>query len=666
MSSICSVKPPYFGVSYYPEAWPSDELDRDLPWMKKANLNAVRMADFAWSALEPHEGDYQFDWLLKTVNRLGENGIATLLCTPTCTPPIWLSEKHPQVVVTRTDTGNKRQHGGRRHACPTSPVFRDYCTQIVHKMAAIFKDNPYLIGWQLDNEVYPLWRGCGCDNCKSHFHQYLKNNFKTVKNLNEQWNLNLWSMAYTRFDQVPAPRQDTWHHPSLLQAWMGAQIEGYVTALEMQADIIRQYSDLPIGTDMVPREGLNYYRTNEKLDVVQFNHYDTQENISRQSFWMNWCRPIKPRPFWCTETSTCWNGGGEEVKSKNYRDPGFCNVNTWLSYAMGAEANFYWLWRTHWAGQELQHGAVMDVCGRPMHIFDEVAKVGRDVQKVSDFLEQAPVAKPKIAMHFSGWATWMYEFQKIVDDLPYHESFLKHFQQPLAQNQFHMDMIDAPANLDPYQLIISPLFPCLEHADLAKRLKEWIKNGGTWIAGPLTDTRTSQATRFTHAPFGHLEAWTGIRCEYQMPGDTRHFDIQWPDGTLAPGTHWYDGLNANNCESLATYTQGPLKGLAAAVKSKMGKGQIIVLGTIPPAKQWVHMIKMFANELMLLPNIQASDNLLAVPRQGQTQSGYIVLEMQNRNGSLQLDQPSTDLLTQETFEQTIPMSPYQVRVLKHF
>ena len=42
--------PPYLGVAYYPEVWPQEQLDEDIRLMLEAGLNAVRIAEFAWSS----------------------------------------------------------------------------------------------------------------------------------------------------------------------------------------------------------------------------------------------------------------------------------------------------------------------------------------------------------------------------------------------------------------------------------------------------------------------------------------------------------------------------------------------------------------------------------------------------------------------------------------
>ena len=49
----------------------------------------------------------------------------------------------------------------------------------------------------------------------------------------------------------------------------------------------------------------------------------------------------------------------------------------------------------------------------------------------------------------------------------------------------------------------------LEDGDLGDRIEEWVKNGGTWIAGPLTEVRKGVGTHYTDNATGRIERMTG-------------------------------------------------------------------------------------------------------------------------------------------------------------
>ena len=237
--------------------------------------------------------------------------------------------------------------------CSNNPDYKAYSARIVEKMAQEFASDPFVIGWQIDNEIYTHDKGCFCKHCISKFHDALRQKYGSIKALNDAWNLNLFSQAYDSFDEIPAPR-DAWHNPHLLQEWYNVQNDSHVEFVHIQADILHKYTNVLIGTDTMPVNGMDYRKLNSKLDVVQFNHYNEPDNLYKVMLWFDYLRTMRPHPFWNTETSTCWNGSVSITQS--IKPDGFCRVNSYLPLAMGGEANMYWIWRTHWAGHELMHG----------------------------------------------------------------------------------------------------------------------------------------------------------------------------------------------------------------------------------------------------------------------------------------------------------------------
>jgi beta-galactosidase GanA len=192
---MANFRPPYFGAAYYPEDWPLDQIDADIDLMKQAGMNCMRIGEFAWSRMEPEEGRYDFGWLHTVVDKLGAAGIATILGTPTCTPPSWLYQRYPECIAVRDD-GVRLEHGARRHACPNSSTYRDHCRRIVTAMAKEFGQDSNVVGWQIDNELYLVrgledHRGCFCDECVGKFRALLQERFGTVEALNAAWGTDL-------------------------------------------------------------------------------------------------------------------------------------------------------------------------------------------------------------------------------------------------------------------------------------------------------------------------------------------------------------------------------------------------------------------------------------------------------------------------------------------
>ena len=74
------------GVAYYPEHWDRALWEDDVARMLEHGLDTLRIAEFAWGLLEPHDGTFEigyFDDFLAICERLGMN---VIFCTPTATP----------------------------------------------------------------------------------------------------------------------------------------------------------------------------------------------------------------------------------------------------------------------------------------------------------------------------------------------------------------------------------------------------------------------------------------------------------------------------------------------------------------------------------------------------------------------------------------------------
>ena len=647
-------KAPFLGAAYYPEDWPLSDIDKDIEMMKKAGCNIMRMAEFAWHTMEPVEGEYDFSLFDIAIEKLAQNGIASVMGTPSATPPAWLTSKYPDMCIVNT-AGTRVPHGGRRHCCSRNPHYIDYSLKITEKMAQHYADNENVIGWQLDNEIYiQSENGCFCDVCKAEFPKYLKEKYGTIENLNEKWCTTLWSQHYDSFEQIPVP-QVGWHHPGLKDEWLMFQAQGHIDFLKMQADIIRKYSKAPIGTDMMPFGLVDYEKIAEFSDVMQFNHYNEVEATRAVSFWFNYLRGFK-KPFWNTETCTCWGDGVGNFM--NLKPDGWCTINTWMSYMFGAEANMYWLWRTHRAGHELMHGSVLYSTGKPMHIFDEVKYISETLEKSADLLNNTKVVTDGVALHFSSRMWTMFENQPVVQGFKYYDKVLKYYMR-MIENGVTPDIIGAGADVNDYKVIFSPLMMTLEEQNLNDRMRKWVEEGGTWVVGPLTDIRDITAGKYTENYTGFLEEMTGISFDYYVFDRREQMVMRWEDGQAFRGDIYFDMLSGGT--PLVTVKEGVNKSLigkSVVAEAKVGKGRVIVLGAIPDDESLAKVIRMVCT-----PQFEHSKNVVTSLRRGEGIEGVIVAEFDGIPGAIELEKEMTDILTGNTYNGKVDLAPYQLLVL---
>ena len=200
----------HLGSAWYPEQWPESRWGADLALIQQAHFNVVRVGEFAWSTMEPAEGQYKFAWLDRAIALAAKHHIAVVIGTPTDAPPAWLTTKYPETL--RVDeNGVRAGNGGRRQFDYASPLYRRFCAAIVKQLAQRYGHNPNVIGWQIGNEYTdesfdPATRAL--------FQQFLRARCKTLDNLNTRWTTAYWSQTYTAWAQIPLPAHSG--NPSLL------------------------------------------------------------------------------------------------------------------------------------------------------------------------------------------------------------------------------------------------------------------------------------------------------------------------------------------------------------------------------------------------------------------------------------------------------------------
>lgn len=297
----------YVGAAYYPELWDENEIDKDIERCKDLGINTLRVGEFAWADMERKEGVFDFGWLERVVDKLYKNGIYTVMCTPTATPPRWLFNKYPETRKVMNDL-IRADVSSRHHSCKTSPVMLEKTRVIVTEMAKVFAKRKGVIGWQVDNEIFPYGDGCYCENCKTAFRSYLKDKYGDIDNLNKKWGMSRWSLCYGSFEDVEPPYPKQWRHPSLRKTWWDFQCRQIKAYIDEQAEILHAYGCENVGTDMMAHNYLSYCEINEKLDTVQFNHYNPAKELADTAFSYDFLRCVKDKPFWVTETQVGWNG----------------------------------------------------------------------------------------------------------------------------------------------------------------------------------------------------------------------------------------------------------------------------------------------------------------------------------------------------------------------
>ena len=297
------------GVDYYPEQWPEQMWEQDADRMKECGVKVVRMAEFAWSRMEPEEGTYDFEWLDRAVSVFADRRMQVVLCTPTCTPPLWVFEKYPEIIQVGPD-GHRIAIGIRGHRCMNSPVYRTLCEKIIRQLVSRYRDNPAVIAYQIDNELEA--NHCRCEVCQESFQNWMRKKYRNVQEVNAVYGNSVWSGEYSSFSQVKPPMGDfiKWQNPSLTLDYNRYASESTVAYLEFQRTLIHSLDpDAWITTNSWLCENMpDFYDLFQNLDIVSYDNYPTtvlpesQEELYSHACHLDLMRGIKQQNFWIMES----------------------------------------------------------------------------------------------------------------------------------------------------------------------------------------------------------------------------------------------------------------------------------------------------------------------------------------------------------------------------
>ncbi|MBN1352956.1 beta-galactosidase [candidate division KSB1 bacterium] len=653
----------HHSAAYYPELWELDQVDEDIALMKQAGLNAVRIAEFAWSRMEPELGKYEFDWLQLVLDRLHDSGIGAILCTPTPTPPAWLSETYPEILlINKLD--RRMTHGSRRHYCYNSPTYRRLCAQIIEQLARRFGRHPAVIGWQTDNEFFCHVEACYCETCKAMFQRWLKEKFGTIENLNHTWGTHIWSEYYNRFEQVPLPVPTaTLHNCSLVTAFWQFASQSMVNFQKEQLDVIRAHSDQPVTHNaMPPFHHLDYDDLFADLDFGAIDAYIPVEKWWRAIYEFDWMRRKCSRPFWVMETDTSWTGS---VASDNDPTPrGFTRMKGLTAYGMGGQGVSYWLWRQQRTGCEMNWSSVITAWGKPTPGWDDVRTLSSAMPKVEAFLFDAPVPRAEVAIHYSNRSRIMLDVEPMTTDFKFYDTWFDDGYKPLFATGVFRDVLFESALVDGYKIVYTPFLPAIDPA-LLEKMKRYVEQGGTWIIGPMTGYRTPDHTVHTEAALGALEAFAGVPVVFSFPVNQQPVKVKLAHGATAGAKHWaFSFGDLKDARSLGEYTSHPAAGQCWGYEKTIGKGKLIHTGAGLDESSQTHFLRIILQSAALATLYDSTWGTTVVPRKGNSRQGFVISNWDAKGGRVKLPHPGVDLLTGRSLSGEIRLEPCEVLIVE--
>ena len=588
-----------YGVAYYNEYMPQnapDRLDKDVSLMKAAGLNVVRMGESTWSLWEPEDGRFEYAWMDRVVDAMGKAGIKVILGTPTYSVPAWMAHQHPEILARRTPGGMfggapvDGTYGYRQNMDTDSPAYRFYAERLIRHIVAHYKDNPTVIGWQLDNETGSY--DAANPDVFIGFQHYLEKKFGTPEALSNAWFLNYWGQNLHTWEDLPTRdgAQSTGYKLEWTR-WSQMRVTNFLhwqSVLVRECASPRQFVTTDYGGMM--RADVNEEAIADSLDVVADNIYHgTQDHFdgSFQALQSDFSRSLKHANFLVTETNAQTIGWSSGSQFPPYDGQIREDVYTYLSN--GANMVEYWHWASIHANQETYWKGVLSQDLEPNRAYAEVSRTAHELEKIGPHLVG-------LKQHNDVAILWSRDSLNAIKAMPYgggvparswtgepdgYVSLVQQMHKSLYDLNIGADFVlPTTQDFSAYKLLIVPALYIADDA-LLQRISDYVKNGGhvvmTFKSGFANE---NTAVRWVRAPGPLREAagisyqeFSNLEAPQALKGDPFHV------GSGNKASYWAEFLQLEHARPLAYYDHPFFGKWPAITENTFGAGTLLYEGT---------------------------------------------------------------------------------------
>ena len=482
-----------FGGDYNPDQWSEETWDDDVRLMKKAGVNTVALAIFSWDRIQPQENRWDFGWLDRIIDKLGKAGIATDLASATATAPLWLYEKHPEVLPC-DKFGHPVNAGSRQSWSPTSPVFKEYALTLCRKLAERYGANPYVTAWHMGNEYGWNNRNDYSDNALNAFRLWCERKYGTIGALNQAWGTTFWGQEMNSFDEVLIPRfmgADSMVNPGQKLDFERFGNDMLLDFYKAERDAIAEICpDKPFTTNfMVSTDQccMDYADWANEVNFVSNDHYFHEggemhldelacSDALMDSFALG-------KPWYVMEHST----SAVQWKPLNMRKRKGETVRDSLAHvAMGADAINFFQWRASAFGAESFHSAMVPHAGEDTKLFRQVCELGETLQTLADAgVQGSELERSDTAILFSAESEWATRSQTLPSMKLNHWHDVRDWYRAFLNAGSRADIMPLKYDWSDYKTVVLPTVLMLSAVD-TRRLADFAAAGGRVVVGYAT------------------------------------------------------------------------------------------------------------------------------------------------------------------------------------
>ena len=668
------------GTDYYPEHWDKIMWAEDLERMIKIGIEVIRVAEFSWNKFEPKEGEYTWGFFDEFLTLCQAKGMKVIFCTPTATPPAWMTDKYPEVLNARQD-GVLYRHGARRHYNYNSLIYQRFTTELVERMGAHYAGHPAIIGWQLDNEINCEINEFYSESDVLAFREFLKKKYGKIENLNTAWGTAFWNQTYTAWGEVYLPRTTLSNstNPHEVLDYKRFVSDSACRWAKLQSDILRKY--LKPG-DFITTNGLfgdldNHRMTEESLDFITYDSYPNMAyglnshfveiNELKDRMWSMNLDEVRSLHgiYGIMEQQSGANGWNTGMESPTPR-PGQITLWTMQSIAHGADFICYFRWRTCTMGTEIYWHGILDYSGRDNRRIREISDIHKKIKKISEVAGSQYEAKVGILETYDNkfdaeLDVWHGAVENASKIGLYTASQMTH--TPIAY--VYLRENTTAEELRKYQVLFYPHAVILDDEQVTI-LKSYVEQGGTLVFGCRAGLKNLNGRVVQDALPGAAAKLAGVEvAEFTMVANEESpVYVDWDEDRIEAAVFNDELVPLEGTKTLGTYANSYYKGVPALTAHAVGSGRVLYFGgafTKETAEMFFRKLKVLSpySDQVELP--KACE--LSVRTKGDAQYMFI-LNYSKEEQKIQLKKPMKNLYTGEMLQGEVQLAKYETLVVK--
>ena len=656
----------WLGAAYYPELTPHSDWQSDFKKMAEIGINVVRMAEFAWSCMQPAARRFDFEWLDEAIGLAHDRGIAVFLGVPTASVPPWLHRLHPDVLG-----GNEHgpyTYGGRKGLAVHSAPMKSAARTIIRAMAARYANNPAVAGWQLSNEPGYPFTSYDLSDLKA-FRAWLKAHYKTLDTLNAAWGGRFWSNTYDTWDEIEFPSNpaEMGFKSAVHLDYRRFFSESWLEWLSMEAESLRScgvrqmiYANWPEATWSV-----DVFKAAPLLDAVAWDNYGpiADDRDYRAQFYSSlnhdFCRSCaRDRHFFVAE---------QRSQAPATSSPGAVRLQTLADFAYGAFGAIYFEWKPPVSGAERGYVSILERDGSFGASRNQIIKARSELDAIWPRLRNARTIAP-IAMLFSFDNQWDRGFGTIGPDAPI-DSYKANFQRFYTGAKVlgtNIDIVSSTSSFEGYTMILAPGLQMISEEACA-RLQAFVANGGCLVLDQGAGTRDCIGRdRDLRGP-GVFESMCGLSVDAtsRVDGSVLDYLIRVQGSSVSyPALADMESVTLRGARQFATLSRPQESSLPAVMLNSHGKGLAVYFAasSLQPAF-YEEVLRNIAQQTGIKPLLPVPLGVDVVSRCTEGSEYIFLMNLTPHSQTVTLATEYRDALTGVILSDPLQLDGFDVRIL---